>query len=483
MESEPSTAPARFGRADLPSAKESQHSITSVLLSNLPLSLDEAGITAAVKGIGKDIKVRKWKTGKLRRCALLSTPSLAVATRLVRCLNGSRLHGRKLKVEYLHSKEGGDLLEDGNKDESQIGSSEERGDRQGEAEEYAPLNPHLDLHYPLNPSLHYLYPPPTPHILSNIAAALMASPRFYTQVLHLMNKMCLPPPFGPELAPNSPSPSCLFEGGYRIERGRAAAKDEDSDEGKDEEEIMQALDEEGKQKVRAALANLPAEVGNTGEGVNRKKRKTVSVVLRKDKKKKKQSKKEGKGEGEEEGEKEGGVPPSHQVKGNEDGMEERAGVISTGSSTAAPPTSPPQSLSSKEEEGKSRGENKQENFGVSAVYLDANRLPPDEIASNAKFTSKYKQGDPSCVLYVRNLSKAVDEEDLLALFGRHYASAEEASKKLKIKHMKEGRMRGQAFITYPTVEEARVSLLDAHALVYKEKPLIVMFGKGEGTSN
>lgn len=43
----------------------------------------------------------------------------------------------------------------------------------------------------------YSYPPPNPIVLCNIAHTLVAVPKFYTQVLHLMNKMNLPCPFGP----------------------------------------------------------------------------------------------------------------------------------------------------------------------------------------------------------------------------------------------------------------------------------------------
>ena len=52
------------------------------------------------------------------------------------------------------------------------------------------------LTYPVNPKLHYRYPPPTIGVLTNIINALASSPRFYTQVLHLMNKLNLPAPFG-----------------------------------------------------------------------------------------------------------------------------------------------------------------------------------------------------------------------------------------------------------------------------------------------
>ena len=66
------------------------------------------------------------------------------------------------------------------------------------------------MEYPLNPKLQYIYPPPTVTTLTNIANALASVPKFYVQVLHLMNKMNLPPPFGsvtatPPLAEESKS--------------------------------------------------------------------------------------------------------------------------------------------------------------------------------------------------------------------------------------------------------------------------------------
>ncbi|KAI8387331.1 hypothetical protein BD560DRAFT_382140 [Blakeslea trispora] len=68
------------------------------------------------------------------------------------------------------------------------------------AEEYKttaePISRTHNLHYPPNPHLRYVYPDPTPDILANISYALGAVPRLYTQVLHLMNKLNMPPPFG-----------------------------------------------------------------------------------------------------------------------------------------------------------------------------------------------------------------------------------------------------------------------------------------------
>lgn len=53
----------------------------------------------------------------------------------------------------------------------------------------------LRIDFPPPPHLLYKYPPPNQTILNNIRNALLSVPVFYTQVLHLMNKMNLPPPF------------------------------------------------------------------------------------------------------------------------------------------------------------------------------------------------------------------------------------------------------------------------------------------------
>lgn len=69
-----------------------------------------------------------------------------------------------------------------------------------------PIAPRLGVDYPFPPHLVYAYPPPDGNILTNIVNALIAVPRFYTQVLHLMNKMNLPAPFRMAL-PTPPLPS------------------------------------------------------------------------------------------------------------------------------------------------------------------------------------------------------------------------------------------------------------------------------------
>ncbi len=52
----------------------------------------------------------------------------------------------------------------------------------------------FNVAYPINPKLRYEYPPINATTLENISYALITNPNFYTQTLHLMNKMNLPCP-------------------------------------------------------------------------------------------------------------------------------------------------------------------------------------------------------------------------------------------------------------------------------------------------
>jgi U11/U12 small nuclear ribonucleoprotein SNRNP65 len=52
----------------------------------------------------------------------------------------------------------------------------------------------FNFKYPINPKLTYDYPPINPIICQNIINTLYKNPKFYTQTLHLMNKMNLPCP-------------------------------------------------------------------------------------------------------------------------------------------------------------------------------------------------------------------------------------------------------------------------------------------------
>lgn len=107
------------------------------------------------------------------------------------------------------------------------------------------------LLYPPNPQLKYYYPDPTHDILTNITNAIATVPRFYTQVLHLMNKYNMPPPFGP--AEKDAKPSFLKRKHDQLLASDESELEDEQDDEKDTTELQ-------REKVKQArLLRMAAE--------------------------------------------------------------------------------------------------------------------------------------------------------------------------------------------------------------------------------
>ncbi|KAK4491487.1 hypothetical protein RD792_002237 [Penstemon davidsonii] len=108
--------------------------------------------------------------------------------------------------------------------------------------------------------------------------------------------------------------------------------------------------------------------------------------------------------------------------------------------------------------------------------INSGKMLAEEILSLPKFKN-YAAGDPSTVLYVKNLAKDVIVDDFYFIFGSLFGSIDAAKSNLSVKLMQEGRMRGQAFVTFPTVELARNALNVVNGYVFKGKPIVIQFGR------
>ncbi|KAJ4871201.1 U11/U12 small nuclear ribonucleoprotein 65 kDa protein [Raphanus sativus] len=82
----------------------------------------------------------------------------------------------------------------------------------------------------------------------------------------------------------------------------------------------------------------------------------------------------------------------------------------------------------------------------------------------------------ACVVY-QNLAKDVITDDFYYIFGSQFGSIEAAKSSLGVRLMQEGRMRGQAFLTFPSVEVAHRALNLVNGFVFKGKPMIIQFGQ------
>ncbi|NXL94139.1 RBM40 protein, partial [Alectura lathami] len=110
---------------------------------------------------------------------------------------------------------------------------------------------------------------------------------------------------------------------------------------------------------------------------------------------------------------------------------------------------------------------------ISRRELEQNRLSREEMEKLSVFKN-YEPGDPNCRIYVKNLAKQVQEKDLKFIFGRYVDFQSEVERNMfDIRLMKEGRMKGQAFVGLPNEKAAAKALKEANGYVLFEKPMVV----------
>ncbi|KAL2490572.1 U11/U12 small nuclear ribonucleoprotein 65 kDa protein [Abeliophyllum distichum] len=108
--------------------------------------------------------------------------------------------------------------------------------------------------------------------------------------------------------------------------------------------------------------------------------------------------------------------------------------------------------------------------------LNLGKLPPEELLSLPMFKN-YTAGNAASVLYIKNLAKDVVVDDFYFIFGSLFGSIDASKSNLSVKLMQEGRMRGQAFVTFPSIELAQNALNAVNGYVFKGKPIIIQFGR------
>eukprot|EP00898_Chlorokybus_atmophyticus_P007192 jgi/Chlat1/7474/Chrsp6S09192 len=320
-------------------------------------------------------------TGRLRSAAFVTFASKDEASDAQKKLNGLKMMGKALQADFVTA------VKQERKATPPAGPQIMK--------EHATLNTAygLGMDFAPNANLEYSYPPPDPNILHNIVNTMIAVPRLYTQVLHLMNKMNLPPPFGPPLPP--PGVVQKRPRDERVVHGLEG----------DEEES----DEEAHEPVKAPRVEVAPYKPSAAAPVIKLKRPVVEIKLR------------------------------------------PAPLALADALKPLGDTAPVQG-----------------------------RADPEELSQLSAFKN-YQPGEPTAVLYAKNLAKTVTVQDLRRICGRHFPSDADVEQQLSIRLMQEGRMKGQAFITFPSVELATAALEEAHRFKLHEKPIALQFGKGAKT--
>lgn len=424
------------------------NSLASLLIRHLPEAIPLDTLSRLLSHYGA-ASVRPCSGGRLRNCAFVDFKDELTALQAHRQLNGLRFLGKVLSVERAskpaeHNAQVGGESEKCTpksltKDTTATRDTQEEHtvDSQYAAE---PIAEKLGVDYPFPPHLEYAYPPPDGNILTNIVNALIAVPRFYTQVLHLMNKMNIPAPFRMALPtpplPSAPAPPLVPP---PLGTGKPHQVNVSSDESEMEtsdEEVDDQPHTQRKRFKREVIVGPGVDKDVAHEAVGLKPAtlfpKEIPLIKKKN--------------------------PVLQIK-----IAPKKQHEAINDSTV------------REEPEKEQVVEDVKPYAT-AEHIESQKLPPEEILSLPMFKN-YAAGNPACVLYIKNLAKDVVKDDFYFVFGSLFGSFEAAKSGLSVKLMQEGRMRGQAFVTFPSVEVAHRALNLVNGYVFKGKPMIIQFGR------
>ncbi|XP_065584740.1 RNA-binding region-containing protein 3-like isoform X2 [Artemia franciscana] len=329
------------------------------------------------------------------------------------------------------------------------------------------------IQYPFNPKLLYLYPPPNPDILLNIIDALTKYPKLYNQVLHLMNKMSLPPPFSK--CENAQSVLKRFDSYISL----INLPDAVPATPEDESELSSEEDDLSKRKI--VLENLVPETHSPHKP--KKALKAVAPVVAMKRRKKepdvtdvfdpvslKKRAFEIKAISLPEKPGESATTFTEKIHDTVGSLPEAKEVQSEGFGKIP-------AVKKKVDESKEEEEHEEITEFVTLKELSSNRVKPSDFELVSVFKN-WEQGQPSSRLYVKNLAKSVEDSHLKRIFGRYVIwTSEEECQMFDIRHMKEGRMKGQAFISLPSIERAAVALEETNGYMLHGKPMVVQFAR------
>lgn len=392
-----------------------------------------------------------WETPKKRNYVFASFASIEKAKESLFRLHQLEIAQRRLIVEYSFDKEPVNQNKY-NEDKTSVTTKH--------IKEFLKLlnawNPSVNFYQPPPAHVKYKYPNVDPKIVVNIVHNLFTHKPFYIQSLHLMNKMSLDSPFNEnEKAvlffkdtfkqffpdpPTIPLPAVPSEPESEIS----------SDETEQHKEVVSSL-------PRRRIHTLP---------VTRKRPAAVLSTATMPKTKKSSLNQEEVFET---------VAPTPEVK--------KISVI-VPQDALTKPTEEPEVIGElgkfEKELQKTQIEQTQiepEQPTISRSELVRNRISYRDMKVLPVFKN-YHPGQPSMRLYIKNLAKTATEQDVTRIYRRYIEKLPEDKQiGFDVRVMQEGRMKGQAFVTFPSVKIAEDALNETNGFMLKEKPMVVQFAR------
>lgn len=304
--------------------------------------------------------------------------------------------------------------------------------------------------YPINHKLCYDYPKIDPIICQNIVNCLVKYPNFYEQTLHLMNKMNLPCPLYPYIRESS----CMqMQEDKKLDKSSSESEIEsDSETNLKRKLSTDTCDQFKKIKIKSILKsmnlatqkqqnfNLTEVFEKTDKNVAQNNLKLKQKKLDYDR-----------------------IKIDFQSKI----PAKVTDVINEITTTAFSSTI----------ESQKEFEEKECELFIKKKDLESNYIKLNELEKLPIFKN-YDKGTKNSRIYLKNLSKKVTEDDLKFIYGRYIDwSYENQKKAFNIRLMKEGRMKGQAFINFPNEDIAEKAINETLGYVLDGKPIIAQFSR------
>ncbi|XP_053268952.1 RNA-binding region-containing protein 3 [Pleuronectes platessa] len=482
----------------------------TLLIRHLPDELSQEEKKDLLQYFGAE-SVRVFsKRGRLKHTAFATFRNEKSAEEALVRLHQLEVLGQTLVVEFAKGQEDVTVLKDPPVSDSGKGGKEEKKKKQTRKPDIplieTGISPSLGLKYQPNPTLKYLYPPPSGGILTNISHALVSVPKFYVQVLHLMNKMNLPCPFGP-VTPRPPLPFERLPPAPPIPMPPPYPPDypplpeEEMELSSEEESEYDSGDDEDKERIvrLMGLVNQACKRPMRPKTASKRKKPKIKDLLYAPKPDSQSAPVLQPSDVFEQPHPAGprkiefhisvpevastveGSGPGHDAPANEgrevDEMEVAPSVGEEPEVTEGFGKLYPSAQESQQQEEQSDDDQDLTSGVISRKELEKGRLSRDEMKRMSVFKN-YEPGEPTCRLYVKNIPKQVDEKDLKYIYGRYINPLSEDERKMfDVVLMKEGRMKGQAFVGLPSELSAEKALLETNGYILFDKPLVVQFAR------
>ncbi|XP_045767027.1 RNA-binding region-containing protein 3-like [Maniola jurtina] len=418
-----------------------------LIIKHLPSMLSFEDKEQLLKHFGAE---QVWETSKKRDYVFASFSTIEKAKLSLTRLHQLEIAQRRLVVEYSFEK-------------VPVGQTKQKNDSDSRTTNLIKQflralnawNPSVDFYQPPLTHIKYKYPKATSQIVINIVHALFTNKPFYTQTLHLMNKMALDTPFQETNAALEFFKE-TFREYFSYEMPVLPPSESESEISSDEtcEKQKQPLPLVLKRKhTLPKTRKRPAAVLST-------------ATLPKPKK-------------------------PHVIIGQEEVFDVVTPVVESkkislvvSQDALAKQTEEPKVIG---ELGKFQREEQQSDEVVETSEPEKPTITRKELLKNRISYSdmkilpvfkNYHPGEPSMRLYIKNLAKNVTEQDVKRIYKRYVEHIpEDELIGFDVRVMQEGRMKGQGFVTFPSVRIAENALNETNGYLLKEKPMVVQFAR------